>query len=98
MVGIVVWVTLGVFVGWMASLLLKTDEADRSTFANILASVVGAVIGGFVARLLGYSGARIEQVLTFQSILFSGVGAAILLLAVNFLAVRRDAVAHKPHG
>ena len=98
MVGVVVWVTLGVFVGWMASLLLKTDEADRSTVANILASVVGAVMGGFVARLLGYSGARIEQVLTFQSVLFSGVGAAILLLAVNFLAARRDTAHKQPHG
>ena len=91
MVGIVVWITLGTFLGVIASLLLKTDEADRSTFGDVAASVTGAVIGGFIARLLGFSGSSLEQVLTFESVLFAGVGAAVLLLAVNLLAARRAA-------
>lgn len=91
MVGIIVWLTLGAFVGSIASLLLKTEEADRSTLANVAGSIVGAVIGGTVARLMGYSGAHLEQVLSFQGVLFAGVGAAIMLVVVNLIPLRRRA-------
>lgn len=91
MVAIIVWVTLGAFIGWIASLLLKTEQADRSTAVNVGASVVGAVLGGLVSRLMGYGGARIEQVLTFEGVLFTGLGAALLLILANVLAIGREA-------
>ncbi|MDB4932707.1 MAG: transglycosylase associated family protein [Myxococcaceae bacterium] len=90
MVATIVWVTLGAFVGWIASLLLDTDGAENNMPANIAVSIVGSVIGGFVARLAGPGGARIEDALTFQGVLFSGVGAAVMLLCVNLLAARRE--------
>lgn len=90
MLGFIVWFTLGAFVGWIASLLLKTEDADRSTSINVAASIVGAVLGGLLARGLGYSGSRIEEVLSFQGVLFSGVGAAIVLVAANLVPLRRE--------
>jgi uncharacterized membrane protein YeaQ/YmgE (transglycosylase-associated protein family) len=90
MVAIVVWVTLGAFVGWIASLLLKSDGAPGSTSANVIASIVGSVMGGFLARLASHGGGRIEDALTFQGVIFAGVGAAVMLLGVNLLAARRE--------
>jgi len=91
MVGIIVWFTLGAIVGVVANILLKTDDAERHPLVNVAASIVGAVVGGTLARLLGYSGQSLEQVLTFQGVLFAGVGAALMLLAVNLIPLRRHA-------
>ena len=89
MLSIIVWVTLGAFVGWIASLLLKTDDDDPSTAANLGASIVGAVVGGGLASLVGHGASRIEDSLRFQSVLFSGVGAMVFLLGANLLRYRR---------
>jgi uncharacterized membrane protein YeaQ/YmgE (transglycosylase-associated protein family) len=88
MLGIAVWITMGAVVGFVASLLLKTDEVERNIAVNVAASVAGAVIGGTVARFLGYGGTRLEEVLSFQGVLFAGVGAAAMLVAANVLALR----------
>ncbi len=94
MMSLIVWVVLGVTVGGIASLLLKTDGADQSPAANVGASLIGAVIGGALASIVGYNtGVRIEQELSFQTVLFSGVGAMLGLFAANFLWYR----GHHPH-
>lgn len=85
MLNVIVWLTLGAFVGWIASLLLKTDEADQSPTANLGASVAGALVGGCVGSLMG---PQLEGDLSFQSVLFSGGGAMLGLLVANFLLYR----------
>lgn len=91
MLGIAVWITMGAVVGFVASILLKTDEVQRNIAVNVAASVGGAVIGGTIARFLGYGGTRLEEVLSFQGVLFAGVGAAAMLVAANVLALRSEA-------
>lgn len=91
MLSIVVWIVMGACVGWIASLLLKTDEAPPHPVGNVAASVAGAVIGGLVARALGY-GSGFDRTFSFQSVLFAVLGASILMFAYNLaVGLRRDA-------
>ena len=50
--GIILWIIFGAFVGWVASLIMKTD-ASQGTFLNIVVGIVGALIGGAIMSMLG---------------------------------------------
>lgn len=91
MIQLAVWVALGAFIGVIASALLKTDRANQSTVINLGSSVLGAVGGGAAAWALGYGGSTFAQVLSFQTVLFAGVGA---MLAVFLFNVVRDRAHH----
>ena len=47
--GIIMWVIVGALAGWLGSKLMGTD-ARQGGLANIIVGIVGAVIGGFLAR------------------------------------------------
>jgi uncharacterized membrane protein YeaQ/YmgE (transglycosylase-associated protein family) len=47
--GIIMWIVIGALAGWIGSKLMGTD-ARQGGIANIVIGVVGAVIGGFIAR------------------------------------------------
>jgi len=53
--GILAWILFGGLVGWIASKLMNTD-AQQGIGLNILVGIVGALIGGFLASLLGGTG------------------------------------------
>ncbi len=52
---ILIWIVFGALVGWVASLIMGTD-ANQGALANIIVGIIGAIIGGFVARQFGGSG------------------------------------------
>lgn len=88
MLSIIVWVTFGALVGWVASLLLKTDEVDQSVPANLGASIIGAVIGGALASIVNYSAAHATEGPSGQTLLFAGLGAMAALFITNFFHYR----------
>lgn len=47
MLNFILWLIVGGFVGWMASLLMGTD-ARQGTLLNIIVGVVGAFVAGLV--------------------------------------------------
>ncbi len=53
--GIILWIIFGALVGWIASLLMKTD-AEQGAILNIIVGIVGAVIGGWLMSIFGESG------------------------------------------
>ncbi len=55
--GLILWIIFGAAVGWIASLLMKTD-AEQGTLLNIVVGIIGAVIGGWLMSLFGESGVR----------------------------------------
>ena len=77
MVGFVVWLIVGGIVGWLASLIMRTD-AQQGTLLNIVVGIVGAFIAGLI-----FGGGTINQTITVTSVLISLVGAVILLAVVN---------------
>lgn len=73
--GILAWLVLGALAGWIASLVMKTD-AQQGMVANIVVGIIGAMIGGFVFRLMGSSSVN---GFNLYSLLVATVGAIILL-------------------
>lgn len=84
LVGIIVWLVIGGVVGWLASLVMRTD-AQQGILLNIVVGIVGAFIGGLI-----FSGGSINQGLSVYSFVVSLLGAIILLAVVNL--VRRGSV------
>ncbi len=88
--GWLILLIVGGVLGWLASLVMRTD-GQQGLFLNVVVGIVGALLGGFVAPMLGITGANIaEGNLSFQSIAVSFVGALILLALVNL--VRRGRI------
>jgi uncharacterized membrane protein YeaQ/YmgE (transglycosylase-associated protein family) len=86
--GFIAWLIVGGIVGWLASLVMKTD-AQQGIFLNIVVGIVGAFVAGLViSPMLGVG--TINQGISIASILVSLVGAIVLLAIVNLF--RRGAV------
>ena len=85
MINLIIWLLIGALVGWLASMVMRTD-AQQGPILNIVVGIIGAMIGGF---LLG--GPTINSdALNLTAILVSFVGAVVLLAIVNL--VRRGTV------
>jgi uncharacterized membrane protein YeaQ/YmgE (transglycosylase-associated protein family) len=80
------WILFGALVGWMASLIMKTDE-DQGTIANIIIGIVGAFFGGALARLLGGQGA---SGLNVGSLVVATIGAVLLIIFIRILSSYRN--------
>ena len=82
---IILWLVIGGIVGWLASLVMRTD-AQQGIILNIVVGIVGAVIGGLIT-----GGGNINNAgLTLNTFLVSLLGAIVLLAIVNL--VRRGSV------
>lgn len=82
MMGIIVWLIVGGIIGWLASMIMKTD-AQQGIFLNIIVGIVGAFLGGWLGSMLGIGGDINEGDFSLPSLLMSLVGAVILLAIVN---------------
>jgi uncharacterized membrane protein YeaQ/YmgE (transglycosylase-associated protein family) len=87
--GLILMLIVGGVIGWVASLIMRTD-AQQGIFLNVVVGVVGALLGGFLfSSMLG--GAPITSgALDIRSLLVSLLGAVVLLAIVNLF--RRGAV------
>ena len=83
--GIIIWLVVGGICGWLASLIMRTD-AQQGILLNIVVGIVGAVI----ASLIVGGGTINSDPLDVTNILWSLLGAVILLAVVNL--VRRGSV------
>ncbi len=77
MINIIAWIIFGALAGWIASLVMNTNE-EQGGFANIAIGILGALVGGFIVRLLGGSGMTGFNLYS----LVVAVGGAIVLLGV----------------
>ena len=84
--GFIVWLIVGGVVGWLASLIMRTD-AQQGIILNIVVGIIGAVIAGLI-----FGGGNINNAhpLDLTNILWSLLGAVILLAIVNL--IRRGTV------
>ena len=48
---ILLWIIFGGLVGWVASIIMETKK--RGLIRNVIVGLVGALLGGFLASLLG---------------------------------------------
>jgi uncharacterized membrane protein YeaQ/YmgE (transglycosylase-associated protein family) len=71
--GFIVAVIIGGVIGWLASLIMKTN-AQMGLIANIVVGVVGSLLGQWGAGVLGLAAGG-----TLASWLISLVGAVVLI-------------------
>jgi uncharacterized membrane protein YeaQ/YmgE (transglycosylase-associated protein family) len=78
---IIIWLIVGGIVGWLASLIMRTD-AQQGIILNIVVGIIGALIGGWLIGPLLGSGS-INEGFSIMSVVVSLIGAIILLAIVN---------------
>jgi uncharacterized membrane protein YeaQ/YmgE (transglycosylase-associated protein family) len=79
-INLIIWLLVGALVGWLASMVMRTD-AQQGALLNIVVGIVGAMIGGF---LLG--GPTINSnALNLTALVVSFIGAVVLLAIVNLV-------------
>jgi uncharacterized membrane protein YeaQ/YmgE (transglycosylase-associated protein family) len=87
-VNIIVWLVVGGVIGWLASVLMRTNS-QQDLVLNVVVGIVGAFVGGFVIAPLVGSGTINQQDFSLASLVVSFAGACILLAVVGL--VRRGA-------
>jgi uncharacterized membrane protein YeaQ/YmgE (transglycosylase-associated protein family) len=81
--GFIVWLVVGGIIGWIASKIMRTD-AQQGALMNIVVGIIGAFIGGWLGAMLIVDGGDINNGdFSISSLLFSLLGAVVLLAIVN---------------
>ena len=80
----IIWIVIGGILGWLASMVMKTD-AEQGMILNIVVGIVGAFLGGWLLSPLFGTGTINSDDFSVSSLLVSFLGAVILLAIVNLL-------------
>ena len=79
---IVIWLIVGGIVGWLASLIMRTD-GQQGIILNIVVGIVGALLAGWlISPLMGFPSIN-QDAFSFGAMIVSLIGAIILLAIVN---------------
>ncbi len=85
----IIWLIVGGIIGWLASIVMRTD-AQQGIFLNIIVGIVGAFVGGWLISPLLGAGNINDGSFNIMSLVSAFIGALILLAIVNL--VRRGSV------
>ena len=81
---LIIWLIAGGLVGWVASLLMRTN-GQQGVVLNVLVGVVGASIGGWlISPLVGVASIN-DGSLSIGALAISLLGAVVLLAVVNLI-------------
>ena len=81
---LIVWLIVGGLLGWVASMIMRTD-AQQGILLNVIVGIVGALLGGwFISPLVGVPTIN-QGAFSAGALLVSLVGAVILLAIVNLV-------------
>jgi len=81
---LIIWLIVGGVIGWLASLIMRTD-AQQGLMLNIVVGIVGALLGGWLLSPLVGAGTVNQGDFSLMGFLVSLGGAIILLLVVNLI-------------
>jgi uncharacterized membrane protein YeaQ/YmgE (transglycosylase-associated protein family) len=88
MINFVVWIIVGALVGWVASLIMRTNKR-QGLIADIVVGIVGAFVGGLLLSPLFHVSTINQSNFSLPALLVS-LGGAIILLAI-FKSLRKIA-------
>ncbi|MES2535477.1 MAG: GlsB/YeaQ/YmgE family stress response membrane protein [Pseudomonadota bacterium] len=77
-----IWIVIGGVIGWLASLVMKTD-AQQGMILNVVVGIVGALLGGWLLAPLFGTGTINQNDFSVASLFVSFLGALVLLMVVN---------------
>ncbi len=78
----IIWLIVGGLIGWVASMIMKTD-AQQGVLLNIVVGIVGAFLGGWLISPLLGAGTVNQGDFSIAGLVVSLIGAIILLAVVN---------------
>lgn len=78
--GIIAWIIIGALAGWIASMIMNTNE-EQGAIGNIIVGIIGALIGGFI--LEAFTGNDTTTGFNFSTLLTAILGSVILLAIVK---------------
>ena len=77
-----IWLVMGGIIGWLASMIMKTD-GQQGVVLNVVVGIVGAFLGGLlISPLVGVPTIN-QNAFSIGALLVSLLGAIILLAIVN---------------
>ena len=80
----IIWLVGGSLIGWVASMLMKTD-AQRQIILKVVVGIIGAMLGGwFLTPMLG-TGTINSNDFSIEGLGVSLLGAVILSAIVNLV-------------
>jgi uncharacterized membrane protein YeaQ/YmgE (transglycosylase-associated protein family) len=81
---IIILLVVGGVLGWLASIVMRTD-GQQGIFLNVIVGIVGALVGGWLLSPLFGTGTINQNDFSLASLVVSLLGAIILLAVVNLL-------------
>jgi uncharacterized membrane protein YeaQ/YmgE (transglycosylase-associated protein family) len=78
MSGIILWIFFGAVVGVIAKKIMPGNQ-NMGWLMTCALGIVGSIVGGIIAQFFGGSGASDDNMFHFMPIVFSVVGALIVL-------------------
>ena len=82
MINLIVWLIAGGIIGWLASLVMRTN-AQQGTLLNIVIGIAGAFVAGYVLSPSLGIGTINSGDFSLPALVVSLVGATVLLAIVN---------------
>ena len=83
MINFILWIIAGALIGWLASLIMRTNSR-QGLIADIFVGIVGAFVGGYFLSPLFNVSTINEGNFSIPALLVS-LGGAIILLAISKL-------------
>ena len=80
----IIWLVVGGVIGWLASIVMKTD-GQQGIFLNVIVGIIGAILGGWLISPLVGVGTINQDNFSLPALLVSFVGAIILLAIVRLI-------------
>lgn len=87
--GLIILIIVGGILGWLASIVMRTD-GQQGVFLNVIVGIVGALLAGFILNPMLGGGNIMAGDFSASALLVSFIGAVVLLAIVNL--VRRGSV------
>ncbi len=78
--GIIAWIVIGALAGWIASMIMNTNE-EQGAIGNIVVGIIGALIGGFLLET--FTGSDTTTGFNFSTLLTAILGSVVLLAIVK---------------
>jgi uncharacterized membrane protein YeaQ/YmgE (transglycosylase-associated protein family) len=85
----IVTILVGALIGWLASLVMRTDE-QQGALGNIVVGILGSLLGTWLfGSVLGFGSAAAAGTLSISGILWGVLGAVILIAILKMFGLLR---------
>lgn len=89
MINLILILIVGGLIGWLASIVMRTN-AQQGIILNVIVGIVGALLAGFLLAPVFHTGDITSGNFSLPALLVSLLGSVILLAIVNLF--RRGSV------